>query len=77
MVTYFSREKQGAKGEDCGHLDDREQQTIGFCDTLCLLLDSPPTSTMLILPFKDGYQRCGNQEHHSPKKQEVCRKNWK
>ncbi len=70
MVKYFSSEKQDAKGEDCGHLDDGEQQLVGFHDALRLLLDSPPSFAVLL--FNDGHQRRGHQEHHSPKKQEVC-----
>lgn len=72
MVSYFRSKEQDTESEDCGHLDDREQQTVGFHDTLRLLLDSPLPFAVLILPFKDGYQRRGNQEHQSPKKQEVC-----
>lgn len=72
-MKYFSSEEQGTKGEDCGHLDDGEQQLVGFHDALCLLLlDSPFSSAVVIFPFHDGHQRCGNQEHHSPKEQEVC-----
>lgn len=72
MVKYFSSEKQGTKGEDCGHLDDGEQQLVGFHYALCLLGDSPLSSAVLIFPFNDGYQRRGNQERHSPEEQEVC-----
>lgn len=67
MVKYFSSEKQDTKGEDCGHLDDGKQQLIGFHDALRLLMDSPLSFAVLIFAFYDGYQRRGNQEHHSPK----------
>lgn len=71
MAKYFSSEKQETKGEDCGHLDDGEQQPVGCHNTLRLLLNSPLSSNMLIFPFNDGHQRRGNQEHHSPEEQEV------
>ena len=75
-VKYFSSEEQGTKGEDCGHLDDGEQQLVGFHDALCLLLlDSPISSAVIVFPFHDGHQRGRNQEHHSPKEQEVCSRN--
>lgn len=55
MDEYFSSEEQGTKGEDCGHLDDRAQQLVGFQYTLCLILDPPLSFAMLIFPFKNSY----------------------
>lgn len=55
VVGYFSSEKQGTKSEDCGHLDDGQQQLVGFHNALRLLLDSPPSSAGQIFPFKDSY----------------------
>lgn len=72
MFKYFSSEKQGTKGEDCGHLDDREQQLVGFHDAFSFLQDSLLPFPMFIFPFKDGNQSGGNHEHHSPKEQEIC-----
>jgi len=74
LVTakYFCREKQGTKCEDCGHLDDREQQLVGFRDALCLFGSSPLPFSVFVFPFKDGYHSGGDQEHYSPKEQEIC-----
>lgn len=59
-VMYFSCEEQGTKSEDCWHLDDGEQELVGFRDTLSLDRDVAPASAVIVLPFKDGHQGSGN-----------------
>lgn len=72
MLAYLGCEEESTEGEDCGHLDDGEQQLVGFHDALRLLVDPPPPAAVLVFPFNDGHQRRGDQEHHPPKEEEVC-----
>lgn len=71
-LMYFGSEKQDAEGEDSGHLDDGEEQLVGFHDALRLFWSPAPPSLVSVFPFHDGHQRRGDQEHHSPEEQEVC-----